>query len=154
MVKPSRPYIVKALYDWLLDSELTPHLLVDATLQDVLVPEQFVQDGQIVLNIMPSAVRNLFMDDEAVSFNARFSGQPMDVYVPMKAILAIYAREDGQGMGFGAEPGVHCYHELQVDNASVSEVEKTEENEKVDEMSTDTQKPKAEKKRPTLKVVK
>jgi len=143
-MKPSRPYIVKALYDWLLDNDLTPHLLVDAAQEDVIVPLQFVEDGQIVMNINPSAVRNFYMDDQAISFNARFSGQPMDVYIPMKAMLAIYARENGQGMGFGGEPGVEAYLETEL-----TEVESSDEI-KASEDKAD--KPKA--KRPALKVVK
>ena len=140
-MKPSRPYIVKALYDWLLDSDLTPHLLVDATAADVTIPVQFVEEGQIVMNINPSAVRNFYMDDQAISFNARFSGQPMDVYIPMKALLAIYARENGQGMGFGGEPGIEAYLEEQMSEVEVSV--DTEADVKGD-------KPK----RPSLKVVK
>lgn len=140
-MKPSRPYIVKALYDWLLDSDLTPHLLVDANAADVTVPLQFVEEGQIVMNINPSAVRNFYMDDQAISFNARFSGQPMDVYIPMKALLAIYARENGQGMGFGGEPGIEAYLEGQM-----SEVEVTVDT----EADVKDDKPK----RPSLKVVK
>lgn len=141
-MKPSRPYILKALYEWLLDNDLTPHLMVNAEEDNVTVPLQFVDEGQIVLNINPSAVRNFYMDDEAVSFNARFSGQPMDVYVPMCAVMAIYARENGQGMGFGGEPGAELY--LQEDVA-IEEV--AESAEKVE--------PKEEKpKRPSLKVVK
>ena len=143
-MKPSRPYIVKALYDWLLDNDLTPHLLVDAAQEDVIVPLQFVEDGQIVMNINPLAVRNFYMDDQAISFNARFSGQPMDVYIPMKAMLAIYARENGQGMGFGGEPGVEAYLETEL-----TEVESSDEI-KASEDKAD--KPKA--KRPALKVVK
>lgn len=138
-MKPSRPYIVKALYDWLLDSDLTPHLLVDANAVDVTIPLQFVEDGQIVMNINPSAVRNFYMDEQAISFNARFSGQPMDVYIPMKALLAIYARENGQGMGFGGEPGIEAYLEDEV-----SEVE----------VLVDTEVKEEKPKRPALKVVK
>ena len=144
-MKPSRPYIVKALYDWMLDVDYTPHLLVDAELENVEVPREFVQDGQIVLNIMPSAVRNFFMDDEAISFSARFSGQPMNIYVPMKAILAIYAREDGQGMGFGAEPGVQYYAEPEADTTDMSEKAETKEAKPEN---------KPEKKRAKLKVIK
>lgn len=148
-MKPSRPYIVKALYDWMLDIGYTPHLLVDAEQENVEVPSEFVQDGQIVLNIMPSAVRNFFMDDQAVSFNARFSGQPMNIYVPMQAILAIYAREDGQGMGFGAEPGAQCYIESNDPDAADGTIT---EGEGAEEKADAT--PKSEKKRATLKVIK
>ncbi|MBT00164.1 MAG: ClpXP protease specificity-enhancing factor [Oceanospirillaceae bacterium] len=104
-VTASRPYLLRALYEWLNDNSLTSHLVVDATVDGVKVPEAFVQDGQITLNIAPGAIQGLLMDNSAVSFNARFSGQPMNVYVPVAAVLAIYARENGVGMGFGAEPG-------------------------------------------------
>lgn len=143
-MKPSRPYILKALYEWLLDNELTPHLVVNAEEDHVTVPLQFVDEGQIVLNVNPSAVRNFFMGDEAVSFNARFSGQPMDVYVPMRAIMAIYARENGQGMGFGTEPGAEFYLQEEV----VEEVKDSV----TDLAESDGPKPK--RKGPALKVVK
>ena len=103
---PSRPYLVRALYEWILDNDDVPYLVIDATIQNVMVPEQFVSDGQIILNVAPSAVQGLQMDDEAVSFSARFGGVPMQVYVPVLAIKAIYAKESGQGMGFGFEPGI------------------------------------------------
>jgi len=101
---PRRPYLLRAFYDWLLDNELTPHLVVDATLPQVAVPQQYVQDGQIVLNIAPRAVMAFSMDHHAVSFNARFGGSPFQVYIPMAAILAIYARENGAGTVFEPEP--------------------------------------------------
>lgn len=102
---PSRPYLVRALNEWILDNDTTPYLVVDAGLQGVEVPQEFVTDGQIVLNICPSAVVGLTIDNEAVEFSARFGGVPMQVYVPFTAIMAIYAKENGQGMVFGAEPG-------------------------------------------------
>lgn len=101
----SRPYLVRALYDWINDNQSTPYIVVDATLAGVEVPQDFVADGQIVLNIGLTAVQNLLLQDEAVEFNARFGGVPMHVYVPMAAVLAIYARESGEGMSFGREPG-------------------------------------------------
>lgn len=104
-VSPSRPYLLRGLFEWLNDNELTPHIVVDAGLPGVIVPLDYVQDGQITLNISPGAVRNLLLDNVGVSFNARFGGVPMDVFVPIAAVLAIYARENGQGMGFGMEPG-------------------------------------------------
>lgn len=103
-MKSSRPYIARALYEWLLDNELTPHLVVDATQPGVEVPRQFVQNGQIVLNVAPTAVRDLFMENQAIGFNARFGGQPMQVMIPTSALIAIYARENGAGMVFGHEP--------------------------------------------------
>ena len=102
---PSRGYLLRALNEWLLDMDLTPHIAVDALVPGTDVPNEFVKDGQITLNIAPGAVRDLYMDNEALSFNARFSGTPRQVYVPMAALLAIFARENGIGMGFGMEPG-------------------------------------------------
>jgi len=101
-VTPSRPYIVRAIYEWIVDNDCTPHLLVDATVPYVVVPESYVKDGQIVLNISPSAVVGLQMDNERISFNGRFGGQPRDIDVPVSAVLGIYARENGQGMVFDA----------------------------------------------------
>lgn len=100
----SRPYIARALYQWLLDNDLTPYIVVDAEQQGVEVPRQFVQNGQIVLNLAPTAIRDFAMENEAVSFSARFGGQPMQIMVPMEALIAIYARENGVGMVFGHEP--------------------------------------------------
>lgn len=100
----SRPYLIRALYEWLADNSLTPYIAVDATLSDVMVPEQHVRDGQIVLNIAMSAVRELELSNEAITFSARFGGVPQQVYIPVAAVLAIYAMENGQGMAFGHEP--------------------------------------------------
>lgn len=97
---PSRPYLVRAIYEWLNDNNLTPHVLVDATRDGVQVPTAFVQEGRIVLNIAPGAVRDLFIHNDRLSFSARFGGVPMLVDAPMAAVLAIYARENGQGMFF------------------------------------------------------
>ncbi|MCG8427378.1 MAG: ClpXP protease specificity-enhancing factor [Chromatiales bacterium] len=99
----NRPYLIRALYEWLVDNDLTPHLLVNAEGEDVIVPLQFVEDGRIVLNISPSAVRDLMLHNEAITFNARFAGKPMDIYVPPSAVLGIYARENGHGMLFPDE---------------------------------------------------
>lgn len=100
---PSRPYIIRAIYEWIVDNDCTPHLLVNANYRAVAVPAHYVSDGQIVLNISPTAVVSLQMGNDAVSFNGRFGGQPFDVYVPIPAILGVYARENGQGMVFEAD---------------------------------------------------
>lgn len=102
---PSRPYLMRALNEWILDNQCTPYVLVDASLPGIQVPEEYVNNGQIVLNISTSAVKNLLIDEAGLSFNARFGGVPMAVFVPVVAILAIYARENGQGMVFGTEAG-------------------------------------------------
>jgi stringent starvation protein B len=102
---PSRPYLMRALNEWILENDCTPYVLVDAGMPGVHVPEDYVDNGQIVLNISMSAVKSLLIDDDGLSFNARFGGVPIDLYVPMVAILAIYAKENGQGMVFGSEAG-------------------------------------------------
>lgn len=102
---PSRPYIMRALFEWIVDNGCTPYVLVDATRGDVLVPEQYVKDGQIVLNISPSAVMDLNISNDAMAFNGRFGGVATDVYVPVNAVIGIYARENGQGMVFEPEEG-------------------------------------------------
>jgi len=100
---PNRPYLVRALYDWILDNDMTPHLLVDATRPHAVLPSQYVQDGQIVLNIAPQAVRGLVLGNERIRFNARFGGVAMDVEIPVESVLGIYARENGRGMLFPEE---------------------------------------------------
>ena len=93
-----RPYLLRALYEWIADNGMTPHLLVDATRPGVRVPAHTVQDGKVVLNIAARAVAHLDMDNDAVAFTARFGGVSHAVIVPIDAVLAIYARETGQGM--------------------------------------------------------
>ena len=102
---PSRPYLLRALYDWVLDNGLTPYILVDAERENLQIPEQFIENGKIVFNIAPTAVRNLELGNDWVSLDARFSGTPMRVSVPAMAVLAIYARENGKGMVFTDEEG-------------------------------------------------
>ena len=100
---PRRPYMLRAFYERLVNNDLTPHLVVAATLPGVRVPQEFVQDGQIILNVAPRAVGNLQLGDDDVTFNARFSGRPHIVVVPMYAVQAIYARENGAGTMFEPE---------------------------------------------------
>jgi stringent starvation protein B len=99
----NRPYLIRALYDWIVDNDLTPHLLVDARGDRVVVPEQFVQDGRIVLNIAPGAVRGLELGNGEIEFSARFGGMAMEVSVPPGSVLGIYAKENGRGMLFPEE---------------------------------------------------
>jgi len=102
-VRSSRPYIMRAPYEWIVDNECTPYVLVDASADDVVVPNQYVKDDQIVLNISPEAVVDLTITNQAVAFNGRFGGVATDVYVPIGSVIGIYARENGQGMVFDAE---------------------------------------------------
>lgn len=98
-----QPYLLRALHEWILDNGLTPYLLVNAEHAHTEVPRQYVDNGKIILNIAPSAVKNLNLDNDWVSFSARFSGQPFSVWIPIAAILAIYAKENGKGMFFKPE---------------------------------------------------
>jgi len=99
-VKPRRPYLLRALHEWITDSGDTPHIVVDATDDTVVVPRQYVKDGKIVLNVSMSATQFLNLGNDCVSFEARFGGASFSVRVPIKAVLGIYARETGQGMIF------------------------------------------------------
>jgi stringent starvation protein B len=101
----NRPYLIRALYEWLVDNGQTPYFLVDAERDDAVVPRDFVEDGRIVLNLSPNAVRDLDLGNEWIRFDARFSGRSMEVIVPPDAVLGVYSRENGQGMLFPeAEP--------------------------------------------------
>jgi len=107
-VTSSKPYLIRALYDWIVDNGCTPHLVVEAKDERVRVPTQYVKDGAIVLNIAPGAVRDLVLGNDYISFNARFGGVAQDVLFPVGAARMIYARENGQGMALPdeqVEPG-------------------------------------------------
>jgi stringent starvation protein B len=98
-----KPYLIRSVYEWILDNDLTPHLLVDASHPYAQVPEAFVENGQIVLNIRPAAIQGLQLGNEDIEFNARFSGRSMHIIAPVAAVLAIYAKENGRGMAFDKE---------------------------------------------------
>jgi len=100
---PSRPYLLRALNEWIADNNLTSHMVVDANQENVVVPLDYVESGKIVLNVSSFAVQNLMIDNDYVTFSARFSGQAMDISVPIGAVMAIYAKENGQGMVFAEE---------------------------------------------------
>jgi stringent starvation protein B len=137
-MKSCRPYLVRALYEWIVDNDCTPHLLVNAEFAGVQVPPGFASDGQIVLNVSPSAVRHLHMDNDAVSFEGRFGGVPQSLYIPSAAVLAIYARENGPGMVFEVE----------------SSLAEDEEPEGPDDQGPPDGEPPRPSGRPSLKVVK
>jgi len=98
-----RPYLIRALNEWILDNNCTPYILVNAFEKGVEVPQNYVKDGQIVLNISPVAVQGLIVTNQGIEFNGRFGGIPTHVYVPTAAVLGIYAKENGQGMIFDRE---------------------------------------------------
>lgn len=148
-----RPYMLRAFYDWLVDNDLTPHLVVQATLAGVRVPQEFIQDGQIILNIAPRAVGKLELGNDTISFNARFGGRPHSVIVPLYAVLAIYARENGAGTMFEPEEAY----------TNIPGVEQEEDDVWLDEEHSVTQpevdfdhdpEPPRPKGRPSLRVVK
>ena len=103
----SRPYLVRAMYQWIVDNGMTPHLLVDVTVSGVIVPAEHVQNGKIILNIAPMAVGSLEMGNTEITFDARFSGQSMAIYIPVEAVMAVYAKENGQGMMFSEDDGAN-----------------------------------------------
>jgi len=99
----NRPYLLRALSEWILDNQLTPFLLVDAEVEGVEVPDQYIDNGKVVLNISPFAVKGIVMSNESVTFSARFGGVSYPINIPVSAILAIYAKENGMGMMFPEE---------------------------------------------------
>ena len=102
---PSQPYLVRAIYEWIVDNALTPYVLVNAEHDATHVPRQYVENGKIVLNLGPIAVNELDMANDYITFNARFGGKAMDVSFPVSSVLAIYAKENGQGMVFNESEG-------------------------------------------------
>ena len=99
-ITPTRPYMVRALYQWIEDNALTPYLMVDATADNVQVPKEHVQDGRIVLNIASRATGNMSMENDYIHFSARFGGVSQEIWVPLTAVMGIYAKENSQGMFF------------------------------------------------------
>ncbi|NNL99999.1 MAG: ClpXP protease specificity-enhancing factor [Gammaproteobacteria bacterium] len=100
---PARPYLLRAMHQWITDNDYTPYILVNTLGTDVAVPDRYVVDGKIVLNVSYSAVRDLVMENDALHFSARFDGRSHDIYVPVSSVEAVYAKENGQGMVFNDE---------------------------------------------------
>ena len=101
---PKRPFLLRAFYDWIVESNMTPHILVNSELDEVTVPKQHIKDGKIVLNVSPMAVQDFMMDNEALSFSARFGGVAFYIYCPMYSIEAIYSRESSaDGISFSPD---------------------------------------------------
>lgn len=102
-MKRRRPYLLRALYEWIVDSGEVPNVLVDAEIEGVIVPQEHVRDGQIVLNISPQAVRNLSLGNDFVMCEGRFSGRSIELILPIESVRAIYCRDSGQGLAFDDE---------------------------------------------------
>lgn len=100
---PQKPYLIRAIYEWINDNQMTPYLLVNTEFEGVQVPEEYINDGKIVLNIAQDAVRNFHADNDWISFSARFSGKAMELFIPIIAVQAIYSKENNEGMFFPDE---------------------------------------------------
>ena len=102
-MRSNQPYLLRAFYDWIVDNQCTPYIIVDAFHESTAVPQEFVKDGQIVLNIAPRAVTNFDMSGDAITCSTRFGGVPVELFLPFSAVLGIYAQENGKGMMFDFE---------------------------------------------------
>lgn len=98
-----KPYLIRSIYEWIVDNKLTPHVLVDAENTNTIIPQEYVENGKIVLNMRPEAIQGLTLGNEEIQFNATFQGKTMHISTPTKAVLAIYAKENGKGMVFDPE---------------------------------------------------
>jgi stringent starvation protein B len=98
-----KPYLIRAVYEWIVDNNLTPHLMVSSENNKGTLPEDYIEAGKIVLNIRPQAVEALSLGNELIEFNARFSGKPMTITASVNAVMAIYAKENGKGLVFDQE---------------------------------------------------
>jgi len=142
----NRPYLIRALYEWIADNDMTPHLLVDAEQPGVVVPRAYVADGRIVLNVAASAVQSLVLGNDAILFSARFGGQSFPVELPVAAVLGIYARENGHGMLF---PEPNAAGSESADSADSKQGSTTSDDDKGPPDGSDDK-----AKRPALRVVK
>ena len=163
-----RPYLLRAMYEWILGNECAPFMLVDSNMEGVVVPEHYAEEGKIVLNVSPSAVRDFSVDNDWVEFNARFNGRAMGLRFPVDAVLAIYARENGEGMIFGpavaeittdeaseAAPALVSVDQLLADPAVDDESDRDGSADVVsDGPDEDPPTPRPPKGKPTLRVVK
>jgi len=137
---PTKPYLLRALHEWCVDNNLTPHLIV-AVNNQTRVPMAYVKDGEIVLNINYGATKDLHIDNESIVFSARFGGVPQNIYIPMSAVKGIFARENGQGMFF----------EMDAEDADVNAAAESVLN---TENDTNDPSKKQNNKKPTLTIVK
>lgn len=152
-LSPNRPYLLRAYYEWLMDNELTPHVVIDAYVPDTMVPQQYVKDGQIVLNISSGAVSELVISNESIEFSARFGGVLQQLYLPMASVIAIYARENGAGTVFDLEDAYQTPQESEEQGLAIVEepLESTKSNTKSD---TKSEKADSSKRRSHLTLVK
>lgn len=140
---PSRPYLLRALYNWILDNGMTPHIVIDANYKGVIVPREHVEDGQIILSVAPESVHGMEMKNHYIAFAARFSGVSRDIYLPIMSITAIYAEENRKGMVFAEE----VYDQPQAIN------DESSNNNNKNDKSSSTVKKLNKSSRPALKIV-
>lgn len=137
-MKAPNKHLINAYIDWIIENEMTPHLGVDATVEGIIVPEQYVNDGRIILNVSVNAITNFFIDDTGVSFSSRFDGKSMDLFLPIQSVMVVFAKENGAGFPLP---------QLQMVNS--------EEDENTSDTEASIEEPKTPKKgKPTLSVVK
>jgi len=120
---PSRPYLIRGLYEWIADNGSTPYITVNSKLPHVVVPKKYVKDGKIVLNISQRAAQDLRIGNDAIEFNARFSGKSFHIHLPIPSVMAIFARETSQGMAFASKDIENYEHEI-TNEASKAETKK------------------------------
>ncbi len=142
---PSRPYLLRALYNWILDNNMTPHVVIDANYKGVVVPREHVEDGQIILSIAPESIHGMEMKNHYVSFAARFSGVSRDIYLPIMSITAIYAEENRKGMVFAEEAYDH-ENASETSSGSISHKNDNQSSSKVKNLRSKSS-------RPNLKIV-
>lgn len=152
----NRPYMIRAIYDWIVDNQWTPHFQVDANYPGTKVPQEYVQEGVIVLNAHPSAVLGLSLDNDLFAFKARFKGVEQSIYFPPEAVLAVFARENGQGMPFPPEPYPEEADEVEESKPTLQSVDTPETETNASKKSEDSRKSakKSTNKKPTLSIVK
>jgi len=140
-----RPYLLRAMHEWMTDNDLTPHIVIDIGAAQTPLPVEYAKDGKLVINVSYSATQNLLISNESASFDARFGGVSRHLEVPIQAIVGIYARESGQGMIFSSESGP-------LDEAN--RPEESTQSETESETRKDSGNKKSERSRPTLKIIK
>ena len=151
----SKPYLVRAFYDWISDNGLTPYIVVDVSVYGVLVPMAYVNDGQIVLNISSSAVGAISMAGDNIEFSARFSGKLEHIVVPFGAVAAIYAKENGAGTQLPIEhPEVTEQAEVDESKESTASLQSVDSQSASESPKQETEKAKPKKGKPSLTVVK
>lgn len=123
-IPPTRPYLLRAIYEWAQDNHLAPYLVVNAEEPNVIVPRQHVKDGQITLNIAAHATHQLMIEQDAIHFSARFGGVSQQLYIPMRAVLGLYARENGHGLFFDPQEYAH----LEPSSSPIAETPAEESN--------------------------